>query len=410
MRFFFISLLCFLCSFVHATDTDTLFIKPTNRFQKAMDKISSSPAYQITYIGVPLIVGGLIVKSEDDHFRSLRNDYAPKFNQKYDNYLQYLPAVAMVGMKLGGVKGRSSWGRMLTSDAFSAIIMAAAVNSLKYSVRTMRPDGSSRNSFPSGHTATAFMTATMMHKEYGCRSPWYSIGAYSIATATGITRQLNNRHWLSDVMVGAGIGIISTELGYFLADLIFKDKGITKYTDTQTFERLHHPSFFGIYMGFNFVANRYRLSNGSLMQLHTGSNAGTEGAWFMNPYVGFGGRFSVSSMPVKIGTVDLKDNMDFISSCAGAYFSYPLSCRWTVGSKMLLGYNYYSYGNALSTELGSTQKDGMNIGTGLSLNLRVQERFGVKFLFDYNLMSSPVQTRKKFQHMMTLGASTNVIF
>lgn len=65
----------------------------------------------------------------------------------------------------------------------------------------------------------------MLHKEYGHRSPWYSIGGYTVATVTGVTRQLNNRHWMSDIMVGAGIGILATELGYFLADLIFKDKG-----------------------------------------------------------------------------------------------------------------------------------------------------------------------------------------
>ena len=60
------------------------------------------------------------------------------------------------------------------------------------------------------------MAATMLHKEYGLtRSPWYSIGGYTIATCIGMTRQMNNKHWLSDVLMGAGIGILSTELGYF---------------------------------------------------------------------------------------------------------------------------------------------------------------------------------------------------
>ena len=70
------------------------------------------------------------------------------------------------------------------------------------------------------------MAATMFHKEYGVRSPWYSIGAYTVATATSVSRLLNNRHWVSDVMVGAGIGILSTELGYYFADLIFGKKGL----------------------------------------------------------------------------------------------------------------------------------------------------------------------------------------
>lgn len=104
------------------------------------------------------------MQSSDVGFRRLRNGYAGSFHHDFDDYLQYMPAVAMVGLKACGVESRSSWGRMLVSDAFSAGVMAIAVNSLKYSCRVMRPDGSTRNSFPSGHTATAFMMATMLHK------------------------------------------------------------------------------------------------------------------------------------------------------------------------------------------------------------------------------------------------------
>ncbi|WP_308654159.1 hypothetical protein [uncultured Alistipes sp.] len=122
-------------------------------------------------VALPLIAGGVAMQSSDVGFRRLRNGYAGSFHHDFDDYLQYMPAVAMVGLKACGVESRSSWGRMLVSDAFSAGVMAIAVNSLKYSCRVMRPDGSTRNSFPSGHTATAFMMATMLHKEYGHRSP-----------------------------------------------------------------------------------------------------------------------------------------------------------------------------------------------------------------------------------------------
>ena len=195
-------------------------------FSQYVDRRTSTKGYRMTFVAVPLILGGAVVSLYDTDFRRLRNGYVRSFHHDYDDYLQYAPAALLVGMKVCGVESRSSWGRMLVSDAFSAGLMAAAVNSLKYSFRVMRPDGSTRNSFPSGHTATAFMTATMLHKEYGHRSPWYSIGGYTLATLTGVTRQLNNRHWMSDVMVGAGIGILATEFGYFLADLIFKEKGL----------------------------------------------------------------------------------------------------------------------------------------------------------------------------------------
>ena len=216
-----LALLGLLCAALSArAQVDTLHL--WQRDGKFIDRLADSRAFRMTYVCLPLVAGGLLIKSEDEHFRHLRNDYLPHFNRHADDYLQYLPAAVMLGMKLGGVEGRSSWGRMLASDAFSALLMGSVVFSLKQTTHVMRHDGSNDHSFPSGHTATAFMTATMLAKEYGHKSPWIGIGAYSVATATGLMRMANNKHWLSDVLTGAGIGILSTELGYYLADLIFK--------------------------------------------------------------------------------------------------------------------------------------------------------------------------------------------
>ena len=132
---------------------DSLRISATSNFSGRLDRFSSSHFYQMTYIGVPLVVGGLIVRSEDDHFRSLRNDYMPRFDRHADDYMQYAPAAIMLGMKVAGVQSRSSWGRMIVSDAFSAILMGSVVNTLKRTTNVERPDGSNRHSFPSGHTA-----------------------------------------------------------------------------------------------------------------------------------------------------------------------------------------------------------------------------------------------------------------
>ena len=265
-------------------------------FRRRIDRRTSTKAYRMLFIGTPLIVGGVIMQSYDRDFRRLRNGYVPSFHQKYDDWLQYAPAGAMLAMKTCGVKSRSSWGRMLVSDAFSAGLMAIAVNSLKYTCRVMRPDGSTRNSFPSGHTATAFMTATMLHKEYGHRSPWYSIGGYAVATATGVTRQLNNRHWMSDVMVGAGIGILATEFGYFLADLIFKERGLNVYETFSVHDRYRHPSFVGFAIGVMTIPGSYTTREGMRMRFHSGPTTGVQGAWFASPYWGIGGRLACSNL------------------------------------------------------------------------------------------------------------------
>ena len=102
--------------------------------------------------------------------------------------------------------------------------MVISVSSIKSLAGVLRPDGSDLLSFPSGHTATAFTSACLLYKEYSRKNILVSIVAYLPAVVTGITRQLNNRHWLSDVVGGAVIGIVAVEAGYFFTDLLFKKK------------------------------------------------------------------------------------------------------------------------------------------------------------------------------------------
>jgi membrane-associated phospholipid phosphatase len=94
--------------------------------------------------------------------------------------------------------------------------MSGSVGMLKSSTHILRPDGSTYNSFPSGHTSTAFMGAQFMWEEYKDVSPWYGIAGYAVATTTGVLRLYNNRHWVSDVVTGAGIGMLSTKAAYWL--------------------------------------------------------------------------------------------------------------------------------------------------------------------------------------------------
>ena len=126
--------------------------------------LANTRTYRMVCVGLPLVAGGLLAMKEDKNFRSLRTDYLPRYKHTADDYLQYSPAVVMVGLKAAGVRSRSSWGRMLVSDAFSVALMAAVTNGMKEGLHVLRPDGSNRRSFPSGHTATAFMTATMLTK------------------------------------------------------------------------------------------------------------------------------------------------------------------------------------------------------------------------------------------------------
>ena len=264
----------------------------------------------MTFVGIPLFAAGWAVKGDKAMFRvnakaeqggKKNTQLLTDFKTGIDDYTQFFGPAMVVGLKLGGYEGRSDWPRLLASAGMSYAIMAGFVNGIKYTAKEMRPDGSSANSWPSGHTATAFVGASLLHKEYGLtRSPWWSVAGYGVATATGVMRVLNNRHWISDVMSGAGIGIMSTELGYALCDLLFKGKGLLRNDLVMDSEK---PSFFSISMGLGLGNKDLEFDDGQGETMNIKFRAATvvdaEGAYFFNKYVGVGGRLRVRAQSAK---------------------------------------------------------------------------------------------------------------
>jgi len=160
----------------------------------------------------------------------LKNELTEDIDTKVtiDDFSQYAPFVSVYGLNVCGVKGEHSLRDYTAILATSYIIMGITVNTLKMSIREQRPDGSGYNSFPSGHTATAFMGAELLRHEYRNVSPWIGVAGYAVAAGTGFFRLSNNRHWLTDVITGAGIGILSAKASYWLfpyiSKKIFKNK------------------------------------------------------------------------------------------------------------------------------------------------------------------------------------------
>lgn len=345
-----------------------------------------------TWVGLPIFVAGMLAKSEKRGFIQDYNNGNTRirlvkydFHSEVDNFTQFTGIALTAGLKMAGVEGRSSWPRLAASSLASYAVMAALVNGIKYTASEERPDLTTRNSWPSGHTATAFVGATILHKEYGMtRSPWYSVAGYGIATATGVMRVLNNRHWVSDVLSGAGIGILSTELAYGICDLLFKNKGLLMNDLFYYPDLSKNPSFFSISMGIGlgnknltlptfhfetdlFDPNEIEATEGPLkLQFRVATAVGVEGAWFFNPYVGIGGRLRVKTTPIKGWNlfkesansyireyiddnpviqnavdyvyVDTESNhLTEFAADAGVYFSLPLSSRLALGTKLLVG-------------------------------------------------------------------------
>lgn len=368
--------------------------------EKCIDFGTNAPLYynwkrDLTYAGVPLFLSSFIIKDKKRAFRSARFSFDSSWKTEIDNYTQFSPYAVAVGLKALGYEGRSSWDRLAVSALASNAVMALAVNATKYSVKEMRPDNSTHNSFPSGHTATAFVAATVLHKEYGLtRSPWFSVGGYAVAMGTGFMRVLNNRHWISDVMAGAGIGILSTELGYFIGDIIYKNNGIMRRELSNPTDP-NHPSFFDIQMGIgmhkkhmdaNYDDGEYRK-----MELGTSTAVGVEGAYFFNKYIGIGGIARVTTTPIKglglneeeiEGIKDLNNTMQELqlpclynvkttnsnlidgSFDVGVYGNLPLNKHFSLGAKALVGVRVNG-GFEYTANVGYAQKATDNLGNDI---------------------------------------------
>ena len=356
----------------------------------------------LTFVGIPIFAAGWIIKGEKASFRQDYNNthtntrLISNFKTGIDDYTQFFGPVMTVGLKLGGYEGRSDWPRLLASSLMSYAIMAGFVNGIKYTASEMRPDGSTANSWPSGHTATSFVGATILHKEYGLtRSPWFSVAGYGVATATGVMRVLNNRHWISDVLSGAGIGIMSTELGYAIGDLLFKGKGLLR-NDLEGFSE--DPSYFAISMGMSFGSKNLDFGYKDLtntedfddedsnerinIDFHTATSVDAEGAYFFNKYVGIGGRLRVRAMTAKswsdfVGDAinDRTEATQYIFDMYNTYSSTPLT-EQEFQAKM----------KGMVTEEDITVESDhlteFSANVGLFLNLPLSKRFslGTKFL------------------------------
>lgn len=186
-----------------------------------VDKSTRFDAKQLILPAALVAVGSLgLIPAVKDVNRDIRDGVADARDGHYfhaDDYLQYLPVVSTYGLSLLGAKARHSYLDRTFLIATSYLTMGILVNGLKYTIREPRPyNPNVRNSFPSGHTATAFMGAELVRMEYKDASVWYGVGAYVVASGIGVLRVWNERHWATDVLAGAGIGILSARVAYWL--------------------------------------------------------------------------------------------------------------------------------------------------------------------------------------------------
>lgn len=208
MRIYLVSLLILISFYTSAQSIDSITLRLHYNRPK---QIFIPAALMLTAISI----NGNGHESFKKEIAEERNEHFKSFKTKIDNYLQFSPVAIVYGLDAFGIRSKTGILDRSVILLKGEVMMIGAVTLLKNTTKQLRPDGSSYSSFPSGHTAQAFAAATFLSMEYQNKIKWMPYAAYSIAGTVGVLRMANNKHYVSDVLFGAGLGIISMKIAYW---------------------------------------------------------------------------------------------------------------------------------------------------------------------------------------------------
>lgn len=183
-----ILLLIFLSGFAFGQQTDPEVQQNNNSDQNEYFKFR----YKDLIIPVFLIGYG-IIGVENDGLKLFNSEIKEEIREHIDEKLtiddfsQYAAFTSVYALNAFGIKGKHNFRDRTIMLGTSYLLMGTTVLGLKETLSVERPDGSSNNSFPSGHTATAFMGAEFLYQETKHVSVWYGITGYLVAAGTGFS-------------------------------------------------------------------------------------------------------------------------------------------------------------------------------------------------------------------------------
>lgn len=182
--------------------------KDTISATKIQDKLSYK---QFIAPAILITAGTLLLNTalNDDLQSNANKLFGEDFQTSADNFLPFVPVAQIYLGKTFGFKPKNNFKQQTINIVVANAIGAAVFTTLKYTVKLERPDQSDDLSFPSGHTSIAFTNAALLYYEYKDSNLWYASSGFLFATTTGILRIANNKHYTSDVLAGAGIGLAS---------------------------------------------------------------------------------------------------------------------------------------------------------------------------------------------------------
>ena len=160
----------------------------------------------------PIIPG---IKNLDNQlWQQVKSSY-PNDHTTADNYLMWVPSSSVYLLDAFSIKTTHSFKEHLMLDAGSIIIAGGigyVMRKISGNIEVYKMNGTK---FPSGHTVNVFRGAEIFHQELKETNKLLSYSGYLIAVVVGTLRIYNKAHYLTEVIAGAGLGIISTKLTYW---------------------------------------------------------------------------------------------------------------------------------------------------------------------------------------------------
>ncbi len=170
-----------------------------------------------------MIAGGSLLSSSDlevDLQKFVRQQTGDDFLWRADDYTRFIPLAEIGIANIAGIEAKNHWFDQSKNLFIAGYATDWVTFKIKEWIFKRRPTGRQSNSFPSGHTSFAFMGASVLRHEYQDTAPLLGYSGYFFAATTGGFRMANNEHFISDVIVGAGIAMLITEIVYHFDPII----------------------------------------------------------------------------------------------------------------------------------------------------------------------------------------------
>ena len=347
-----------------------------------------------------ILLRGILQTATNHSFIQNESRFAQSNFNPQDYAVASLPFLSAWTLKMLGVESRSKFRRMFTANAIATVLTIGTVEGLKQLVYEERPNGKDSHSFPSGHAAIAFMGAAILDREFGHHSPWISVGGYTAATATEWLRLRHNEHYVNDIFTGAGIGLVATNLAYFLTDRIYGEDEINRprlyRSDIVRLGRfLEQPISLSLIAGSEITSRQLTL-DGIDFKTSSVYMAGLQYSYFFNSRWALDVETRISTVQVKPDLHDAgQPNTDIVANTLSQYH-VDLGLRYsqTLGLNTRLAFRVFGGESYTRKTIFHAQTPSLptivvphswnpEVGAGISLEFMTTRNYVTGFSIDY---------------------------